>query len=1041
MTFDADRSDVGILHLQDHRDSMPVGRRSYVAGVRVREPGGDDDRFAGWLWGEGEAKQGTLGDLHPWRFFEPGSRDMGAWAQFMVGRVTGSAFERVNEDIQGRPITGAPERANVSAVPVRTASFDPDGAFEPAGHAPPPFFNLFPKGYVVGLAAGTQEDKQQDLAFSLDPRLIAVHKHPRDESGTWVCDLDSAGALNDGPRARRARLQTLTRVALTQAVGDLGMAAGPTACWLHDVTGQARQGGMGAIYGRLEAQQSRGPGDTTNPPGRPPPDITPSAGGGTTIGLGDTLREIDGLIQQELAGGAGGGGALTAFARNRAVAYMSWQAWGGIHPGCRNDRHQLGVTDDGEPMHSSHLAVDRHLFFRDQNRDAPLEFDRTVYGPVQAPLRTRAWIRYDVRSTHPWVGGQTLPGLWRLEAESYFTGKDGGGGPPSGGPPSGGPPGPQPPPRPPPDTTPNPDTPNGDPTPGGPAPTPTPPRPGGSIHPGRPPGDITDPPDGPDPGGGHFDPGFNGTRVLARADASTHRPEHVVWSPAQLGFGNALIFPQHYGRAGSIDLRYSTGGSGGELEREILSEGRSRPAVLRIMSFAKEAGQDFDYTQRPGRSRVPGGTATGLVLVAPPEVDEMDAVDSFAPAGVTRSSSGFGWADGAYAAWGVADETGALASGGFRASRTSAGGADSVLAFTHFDGTDWNPILSLVSAGGERGAVAEGNYFQFPLVAAADLPASPSPGMVVFNNDDSEFQGWDGSSWVAFGGGGGGSTASTTEVLTGTDAAKSVTPDSLAALWEKGSDISSAATISVGEGGLFHVTGTTSISDIDFATDKAGRTAKLRFDDTLNIVHSANLICPEARDLVVHEDDVVIVVSEGSDVVRVIAYLPAFPKLLQVINADETGSNVNTAQPWFPNNPGVDVKANTLYAFKGFLRTSRSAGNNNHTTSFLLGGTATYTRLKGEARCKSGDTAGLAAHAGVALDTHTATVVKAASTSATEQTVLVVEGHVWVNNVGTLIPQFQYSAAPGGAPTIEDGTYFQLTPIGADSVEEVGNWS
>jgi hypothetical protein len=87
---------------------------------------------------------------------------------------------------------------------------------------------------------------------------------------------------------------------------------------------------------------------------------------------------------------------------------------------------------------------------------------------------------------------------------------------------------------------------------------------------------------------------------------------------------------------------------------------------------------------------------------------------------------------------------------------------------------------------------------------------------------------------------GGASPASTTEVLTGTDAAKFVTPDSLAALWEQGANIASAATISIAEGGYFHITGTTGITDIDFAVDKTGRGAWLVFDAALTITHPAH---------------------------------------------------------------------------------------------------------------------------------------------------------------------------------------------------------
>lgn len=73
--------------------------------------------------------------------------------------------------------------------------------------------------------------------------------------------------------------------------------------------------------------------------------------------------------------------------------------------------------------------------------------------------------------------------------------------------------------------------------------------------------------------------------------------------------------------------------------------------------------------------------------------------------------------------------------------------------------------------------------------------------------------------------------ASTTEQLTGTESGKAATPDSVAALWEKGANIASAATLSIGEGAVFHVTGSTQIDDIDFATPKNGRSAVLIFDD------------------------------------------------------------------------------------------------------------------------------------------------------------------------------------------------------------------
>jgi len=116
--------------------------------------------------------------------------------------------------------------------------------------------------------------------------------------------------------------------------------------------------------------------------------------------------------------------------------------------------------------------------------------------------------------------------------------------------------------------------------------------------------------------------------------------------------------------------------------------------------------------------------------------------------------------------------------------------------------------------------------------------------------------------------------ATTTETLTGTDATRAVTPDGLAALWEKGSDIASAGTISIGEGGFFHITGTTTITDIDFATDKSGRAAWLIFDGALTLTHNATtLILPTGANITTAAGDACLVVSEdGSDNVRVPIY-------------------------------------------------------------------------------------------------------------------------------------------------------------------------
>jgi hypothetical protein len=148
--------------------------------------------------------------------------------------------------------------------------------------------------------------------------------------------------------------------------------------------------------------------------------------------------------------------------------------------------------------------------------------------------------------------------------------------------------------------------------------------------------------------------------------------------------------------------------------------------------------------------------------------------------------------------------------------------------------------------------------------------------------------------------------------------------------------------------------------------------------------------------------------------------------LYRVLDADAAGSNVNTAQPWFPSAGGVTVEAATLYAFDGVLNISRSAGTTSHTTGMGFGGTATITAFNARYSCGEGDVATLADDDVISATSAANIQVKAASTSATEIIKAAVSGAVLINAAGTFIPQFTYSAAPGGAPTIEAGSWFEM---------------
>jgi hypothetical protein len=147
--------------------------------------------------------------------------------------------------------------------------------------------------------------------------------------------------------------------------------------------------------------------------------------------------------------------------------------------------------------------------------------------------------------------------------------------------------------------------------------------------------------------------------------------------------------------------------------------------------------------------------------------------------------------------------------------------------------------------------------------------------------------------WAVPAGTGAFTAASTTDVLTGTDTAKGVTPDALAALWEKGADTASAGTVALGEGGFFHVTGTTAITDIDWSTAKDGRHAWVIFDGILTLTHNATTLkLPGNANITTAAGDRAIFVQDNSDNVICLAYIRAdgTPLLSSLLRSDATAN-------------------------------------------------------------------------------------------------------------------------------------------------------
>jgi hypothetical protein len=161
------------------------------------------------------------------------------------------------------------------------------------------------------------------------------------------------------------------------------------------------------------------------------------------------------------------------------------------------------------------------------------------------------------------------------------------------------------------------------------------------------------------------------------------------------------------------------------------------------------------------------------------------------------------------------------------------------------------------------------------------------------------------------------------------------------------------------------------------------------------------------------------------------------------LSANQTGSDVNTAQSWFPGGTETfTLPGTTSYHFEGQLSMLRSAGTTAHTIGLLFGGTATLTSIQYIAETTVTNSLAASSVTRIAVGTNTA--VTASNSDANEANIIRVRGIVRINAGGTFIPQFQYSAAPnaggggGGNPTIHANSYFRLWPMGSNTITNFG---
>jgi hypothetical protein len=160
------------------------------------------------------------------------------------------------------------------------------------------------------------------------------------------------------------------------------------------------------------------------------------------------------------------------------------------------------------------------------------------------------------------------------------------------------------------------------------------------------------------------------------------------------------------------------------------------------------------------------------------------------------------------------------------------------------------------------------------------------------------------------------------------------------------------------------------------------------------------------------------------------------------LDAGLAGANVNTAQNVF--GVGVTLSASTVYAFDGVFRLSKSAGTTSHTIGVGFGGSATLNNINFSLIYPP--TIPVTNNAGAAnifvSNVATNQTFTSASTTAGVTWHVVISGTVSINAGGTFIPQYTLSAAPGGAYTTVEGSYFMIYPIGASGANvNVGTWA
>lgn len=134
---------------------------------------------------------------------------------------------------------------------------------------------------------------------------------------------------------------------------------------------------------------------------------------------------------------------------------------------------------------------------------------------------------------------------------------------------------------------------------------------------------------------------------------------------------------------------------------------------------------------------------------------------------------------------------------------------------------------------------------------------------------------------------------------------------------------------------------------------------------------------------------------------------------------------------------GVTLTSSTIYQFEALFLIVKTAGTTGHTVSIGFGGTATLNNIAYQVAWNATTSYAYATGGGnSAYTTAALSVATSSRTAANEYSFFRIMGSVSINAGGTFIPQYQLSAAPGGAYTSQPGSFMALLPV-----SNTGTWA